>query len=257
MRKTAFSLILIAATFTACSSQAPTVEAIPVQIMTQPEIAAPSITPNLPAPAISQAPAVPAPATQDPSPTTNDQQAGSPITYQIVPGESQVIYQVGEVFIDQNNRFNEAIGVTSQVNGEVLADFQNPQASSIGPIEVDISQFTSDSRRRDNAIRGRYLESARYPIARFIPQEIIGLPEGYTEGETVAFQVRGDLTIREVTRPAEFDVTLTAGPVSLQGEAVTSILMSDYGFGPISIGGILNTEDEVRVTFEFLARPSQ
>jgi hypothetical protein len=30
--------------------------------------------------------------------------------------------------------------------------------------------------------------------------------------------------------------------------------MSDFGFGPISIGGILNTEDEVKVKFVFVAR---
>jgi len=41
---------------------------------------------------------------------------------------------------------------------------------------------------------------------------------------------------------------------SITGEASTVILMSDFGFGPISIGGILNTEDEVKLNFIFVAR---
>jgi hypothetical protein len=31
--------------------------------------------------------------------------------------------------------------------------------------------------------------------------------------------------------------------------------MSDFGFGPIEIFGILATEDEVKVTVDFTARP--
>jgi hypothetical protein len=35
----------------------------------------------------------------------------------------------------------------------MLIDRDHPRQSQIGPITVDISQLTSDSRRRDNAIR--------------------------------------------------------------------------------------------------------
>jgi hypothetical protein len=31
--------------------------------------------------------------------------------------------------------------------------------------------------------------------------------------------------------------------------------MSDFGFGPIDIAGILKTEDEAKVTLNFVARP--
>jgi polyisoprenoid-binding protein YceI len=172
----------------------------------------------------------------------------------IIPAESQVSYEVGEVFLNQGNAFNLAVGVTSEVNGEILVDRANPQNSSIGPISVDVSQFTSDNQRRDNAIRERFLESAKFPIVEFNPQEIQSLPESYTEGEQISFQVSGDLTVRDVTKPVTFEVTLVGDGVTMTGEATTTILMSDFGFGPISIGGILNTEDEVKVTFAFVAR---
>jgi hypothetical protein len=46
-----------------------------------------------------------------------------------------------------------------------------------------------------------------------------------------------------------------AYPDELTGEAGTTILMSEFGIGPISIAGILNTEDEIKLSFTFVARP--
>ena len=175
-------------------------------------------------------------------------------TFLIVPEESEVAYEVGEVFLNQDNRFAIAIGITNQVSGEVLVDRDNPQNSTIGPIEVDISQFTSDSARRDNAIRERFLESNRFPTATFVPNQVEGVPQDYQEGQQIEIQVSGDLTVRDVTKPVTFDVTLEGSGDTITGEATTMILMSDFGFGPISIGGILNTEDEVVVHFRFVAR---
>jgi polyisoprenoid-binding protein YceI len=162
---------------------------------------------------------------------------------------------VGEVFINQNNLLNVARGVTPQVSGDILVDRQSPQNSTLGTITVDISQFTSDSPRRDGALRERFLESARYPLATFVPTQISGLPATYQEGEQISFQVSGDLTIRETTWPATFDVTMQIGGDTLSGEAKSTILMSDFGIGPISIAGILKTEDEINLTFTFQARP--
>ena len=174
--------------------------------------------------------------------------------FTIVPGESEVSYEVGETILNQDNRFNVAIGITPEVNGEVFVDRNNPQNSAIGPISVDISQFTSDSARRDSTIRERFLESAIFPNAVFTPLEIQGLPETYPEGDQISFQVSGDLTVRNVTRPVTFDVLFSGEGDTMTGEATTVILLSDFEVGPISIAGILNTEDEVKLTFRFVAR---
>ena len=194
------------------------------------------------------------PPAQTEQPPTTDESAGGMETFVIVPGESEITYEVGEVFLNQNNRFNVAIGITNQVAGEIFVDQNNPQNSTIGPVEVDISQFTSDSSRRDNAIRERFLESNWFPIATFVPTQVEGVPQDYQEGQQIELQVSGDMTIRDVTRPVTFEVTLAGSGDTITGEATTMILMSDFGFGPISIGGILNTEDEVLVHFRFVAR---
>ncbi len=176
-------------------------------------------------------------------------------TFNIIPGESEVSYEVGEVFLNQDNAFNIAIGITTELNGEILVDRDNPNNSSIGTIRVDVSKLTSDNRRRDNAIRERFLQSAQFPIVEFTPHDIQRLPDNYEEGQQVIFQVTGDVTIRDVTKPATFDVTMVGNGDTISGEATTTILMSDYGFGPISIAGILNTEDEVKIKVVFVARP--
>ena len=41
---------------------------------------------------------------------------------------------------------------------------------------------------------------------------------------------------------------------ALTGEANATILMSDFGIGPVSIDNILNTEDNVQITLNFCAR---
>lgn len=174
--------------------------------------------------------------------------------FTIIPGESQVSYEVGEIFLNQGNAFATAIGVTGIVKGDVSVDMETPANSTISPIVVDIYSFRSDSGKRDNAIRGRFLMSDAYPRATFVPTSIDGLPESYTEGESINFQVTGDLTVKETTRPVTFAVTVQVSGNSLTGDASTTLLMSDFGVGPISIAGILETEDEVKLNFSIAAK---
>lgn len=232
-------LLLLTTLLAACAAAQPT--------------AAPAAT--VPAPVILPSTMPAATAASTPAATAIPTQAAGAVTFKIVPEESKVTYEVGETFFNQNNRFNLAIGVTRTLSGSVLGDLSNPPVSSIGPIQVDISQFTSDSSRRDSAIRGDWLESSRFPTATFVSTAIEGLPSSYVEGQDYTLKVTGDLTVREVTRSVTFDVTTRLNGDTLSGTAVTTILLSDFSIGPISIAGILKTEDEAKITLEFVARP--
>lgn len=188
------------------------------------------------------------------APSTPDPGGAGLERYVIVPSESPVTYRVGEVFFDKGNQFNVAVGTTNAVQGEVLIDRVNPRRSRVGAITVDISQFTSDRPRRDNAIRTDWLESQRYPMAVFTPTGIEGLPDTYTPGQEIPVQISGTLKIREVTRPSTFAVKLRLDGNTLTGEATTMILMTDFGFEPPSILGILKAQNEVKLEFHFVAR---
>jgi polyisoprenoid-binding protein YceI len=198
------------------------------------------------------------PATETAPATTAPTEAGGAgaglAIYSIVPEESRVTYEVNETFLD-GNRLGTAVGVTQGIEGEFQVDRANPQNSQLGTVTIDISQLTSDSGRRDNALRDRFLQSAQFPLAVFAPTSIEGFPAAVQEGVDIPLTISGDLTIREVTRPVTFDTVVRLESDRITGQALTTILMSDYGFGPISVAGMLNTEDEVKVTFDFVARP--
>ena len=177
--------------------------------------------------------------------------------YVIDPAASQASYRVGEVFLNQGNQFNVAVGTTRAIQGEILVDRANPRRSRVGTITVDISQLKSDRSRRDTMIRNQWLESDRFPRAVFTPTQIQGLPDAYAPGRELTVQILGDLKIREVTRPAIFAAKLRLEGETVTGIATTTIHMTDFGFDPPSILGVLKAENEARLEFQFLARHAQ
>jgi polyisoprenoid-binding protein YceI len=176
------------------------------------------------------------------------------VTYSMVPEETSVTYEVSETFLREGNVLNVAVGQTQGVTGEIQLNFDQPQESTVGAMTVDISGFTSDSDRRDNAIRTRFLQTSQFPMVTFTPTTIDGLPETIEPGIEYPVVLQGDLTIRETTKPASFDASVQLQDEALTGQATTTILMSDFGFGPIDILDMLKTEDQVKVTVEFVAQ---
>lgn len=263
MKRISTFLIALSMLLTACASAA--APATSPAATAQPEATqAPAATAALPITGNDPATAYPAPgqavtaapgemaATAETTAAPGAPAAGKTV-YQIDPGQSKVSYAVDEVFFRENNRLNTAVGVTQGISGTVMIDKNNPQNSQLGPFSVDISQFKSDSGQRDRAIRGRFLQSSQYPLVTFVATQIEGLPASLQEGTDYPFQVTGDLTIRQTTKPVTFDVTARLNGNTLSGQALTQILMSDFGFGPIDLFGMLKTNDEVKVTFDFVA----
>ena len=74
------------------------------------------------------------------------------------------------------------------MTGEVYGNKNDPSKASIGTIEIDISQFASDSGQRDRYIRNNGLESTKYPKAKFVPTKIESLPSAYADGKSVFVQ---------------------------------------------------------------------
>jgi polyisoprenoid-binding protein YceI len=192
----------------------------------------------------------------DPTTTSSSSAAaGSTVVFKIDPAQSKVTYTVSETLFNQNNRINTAIGVTNAVNGQINANLADPAASTLGPITVDVSQFTSDSPQRDNMIRRNFLQSSAYPTATFVTKQLAGMPSSYTEGTSYTFQAIGDLTVKTTTQPVTFTITAKLQNNTLTGEATAQVLMSQFGVGPISLLGMLKTEDQVKITFDFVAKP--
>lgn len=181
-------------------------------------------------------------------------------TFTIDPAASQASYTVDEEFfsgaverLGKTLGFFTAVGVTNQVEGQLVLAFGPSPILSGGEIKVDISALTSDDQRRDNRIREQHLESQLFPIAAFTPLAIENFPVNYVEGQPAAFSLVGEMTIRDVTQPMTFEVTATLEGDTLSGTAAGTLLMTDYGFDPPAIPNFMTAANEVLVTVDFTA----
>ncbi len=196
-----------------------------------------------------------APTNPSPVPPAAPAAAAGLTRFVIDPAQSPVSYGVGETFLSQNNRYAYAVASTSVVSGEIVIDFENLAASTVGEITVDISTFQSDQKRRDKAIRDRWLQSSKFPLAVFSPTELHGLPQSYAPGDVLAFEVAGDLLVRDVVHATVFTVSVSMEGDQLNGKALGHVQMTDFGFEPPTIAGMIEAENDVDITFEFVALP--
>ena len=121
---------------------------------------------------------------------------------------------------------------------------------------MDISQLTSDSIRRNNFIKGHFLESTKYPLANYTPTKIENLPSNYVDGKNYSIKVTGNLTVHQVTKPVTFDVSVKLTGDTLTGSATATVKLSDFGVGPISLLGVLQTQDDAKLDLNFIAKPT-
>ena len=172
--------------------------------------------------------------------------------YQIDPNQSMAQYSVQEVYVGTIDG-KLVVGQTNGIEGDILIDWSNPANSQLGMVTVNVEELTSDSKQRDRQIRQSYLESSLYPEATFIPEAEQEFPDSIAVGDTVNFVLHGFLTVREITIFSDWTVELTLEADRIVGRATTDILMSDFGVGPISIVGLLSTEDEMQLSLDFVA----
>lgn len=189
-----------------------------------------------------------------PPPPELPQPTGQQTLYRVDPNQSVARYSVQEVYVGTFDG-KLVVGETTAISGEGLVDWENPANSQLGMFTVNVEQLTSDSRQRDRQIRKSYLESSLYPEATFIPEAKQDFPDAIAVGDTVSFVLHGFLTVRETTILSDWNVELTLEEERMVGRATTEILMSHFGAGPISIVGLLSTEDEMQLSIDFVALP--
>lgn len=219
--------------------------------------AEPTAVPDMPAEA-------PAPSPESDSSPSQTGSTAETRTFQIVPSESEASYTVEEEFFSgavtrfgKELGFFTTVGTTNEIEGQVTFQLDGEALElESGEFVVDISTLESDDARRDRVIRERFLQSQVYPEARFVVTGVEGFPENYQPGQEASFRLLGDLTIREVTQPATFDVTATLDGDALAGTATTRILMTDFDFNPPGFAGMMQAENEALITVNFTARAS-
>jgi polyisoprenoid-binding protein YceI len=173
----------------------------------------------------------------------------------IIPGESEVRFIIDEVLSGADK---VVIGTTTDVEGTISADKDNPSAVKVSTIKVDLSSLSTDNSFRNRAIKDFILHTGD-PVnqfATFEPTAFSGLPDSVTTGESFTFQITGNMTIHGVTKEETFEVALT--PVSetrIEGTAILSdISYADYGVQILRLPPqVASVEDTVTLELLFIA----
>jgi polyisoprenoid-binding protein YceI len=180
-------------------------------------------------------------------------------TFVIMPEQSKASYIVAEEFfggaLDRlgiQPGLVDTIGSTQEVNGEMQLNLSDPSSPLVSSqFEVNIRSLTSDQSRRDNIIRDRWLESNTYPSAQFTITSLENVPGSFNEGEEVTFKANGDITVRDITQPASFDVTAKLEGDTITGVATTELKMTDFGFDPPNFANVFSVANEFTAQVEF------
>lgn len=237
------ALVMMALLVAACAEgpaaapAAPTVAPAP----TAPAAAEPTTAP------LAEATATAAPAEEAAAPSADE------VTFVIDPARSSVRFILTEML---SGVFTVVTGEGNGVAGAVTVNLDDYGSTTISPIEIDARSLATDNGFRDQAV-GRFVlqhnqEENRF--IRFTPTSIDGLPATATVGAPFEFSVTGDLTIRTITRPVTFTMTVT--PLSeneIQGSGSTVVLRSDFDLQIPSVPRVADVSEEVTLEIDFVA----
>jgi len=258
------SLLVLAILLTACGllrepeQASGTIEAIPLEITEQTATSPAGMATGETKDDTSAAPTPGEPgsgegeAQEEPNLTGEaDDEPGGVRIYQISQAASQVRFEIDE---ELRGAPKTVVGVTDQVAGEIALDLSDLSTAQLGVIQINARTLRTDSDRRDRAIQNEILDTDVHEFVTFTPVAINGLPDAVGLGEEVSFTVDGELTIRDVTQPATFDIVATAvSENEVRGTAVTTISRESYGLRIPSVPMVPNVEEEVALYLNFVA----
>jgi len=190
--------------------------------------------------------------TEDGGSTTTD--GDSRTSFVIDQTQSTAGFQIDEELQGQPN---QVIGLTDQVAGQVNVDPSDLSSAQLSDIVVNARTFVTDSERRDRAIRGPVILDSASDEHELITLEVTsvdGLAGSANVGDTVDFSLIGDLTVKGMTSPVTFAVSVTfVDEDTIQGTATAEVTRSQFGIGIPSVPGVANVADDVLLRLEFVA----
>ena len=149
---------------------------------------------------------------------------------------------------------NDAIGETPQVSGGLTIDSTGAVIKAQSRFTVTTGTLKSDSDRRDGYVRGRILETEKFPTVELSPTSLRGLPAGSlapTMNGTVTFELLADLTVRGVTKPTTWRVTARQSNGQVTGTASTRFTFADFGLTPPKVPILLSVADTIGLEYDF------
>jgi polyisoprenoid-binding protein YceI len=163
----------------------------------------------------------------------------------IDPSHSSASFSVRHMMI------SKVRGEISALQGQIHFDPARPEAATVSAT-LDLASINTREAKRDEHLKSAdFFDVAKYPQIRFESREVARSGDGYT--------VKGELTIKGVTRPVTLTVegptaphTDPYGNVRIGASATTKIKRSDFGITwnvAIEAGGVL-VGDEITIELD-------
>ncbi len=179
--------------------------------------------------------------------------AGERVLFRIVPEESQASFTLNE---DLFNQPKTVVGTTDQVAGDIIIDFGAPASSELGTIRINVRTLQTDNDFRNRAIRGQILQSSQdaFEFADFTPTALNGLPDSVAVGDTITFEIVGDLKVRDIVQSTTWQAEVTlVSEDRLEGTASTVVTRAQYELTIPNVPNVANVTDEVTLALQFVA----
>jgi polyisoprenoid-binding protein YceI len=241
------TLVLIALTLTALLAACGEA-ASPTAAPAKPAATATTASPTAP----TAAPTTAAVPTTKPAATPAPASAAGGVRLTIVADGSEARYKAREVLAGQTLP-NDAIGATNGVAGAIVLGPTGTVVKDQSKITVDLRNLKSDQGMRDGFLQRSTLSTDQYPNAVFVPSEAKGLPNPLPTTGEATFQLLGDLTLRDVTRPATWEVKATFAPEGVIGLATTAFMLADFSIPKPSVPRVASIEDQITLELAFKA----
>ena len=118
-------------------------------------------------------------------------------------------------------------------------------------VTVKLDSLHTDEARRDNFIKQNTLQTARFPIAEFVPTAVNGLAWPLPGSGSQTFSMDGNLTVHGVTRPVTWSVDGAFSPSDVSGTASTTVTLDQFGMDKPRVFTVLSIEDSITLELAF------
>lgn len=178
------------------------------------------------------------------------------VRYRIDPGRSRFMVKAFATGMLSAFAHNPTIAIRD-FTGEVEFAPDSPEQSSLniriqsGSLQVADEVSDKDRREMERQIREEVLETDRYPEIVF---ESTNVSADRIMASQYRAKIKGNLTLRGLTRDCEITAQIIAGPDTLRAHGEFPLKQSDFNIKPVTaVGGTIKLKDELKFTFDIVA----
>jgi polyisoprenoid-binding protein YceI len=166
-------------------------------------------------------------------------------TFRIVPERSEVRFVLKATKHD-------VIGRTGQVEGEVVATPDTLSDAREGFAVIEAATLDAGNPIINRNMRGK-LETGKYPLIRFRAKQFVEGEPAEPDAAGWRGRVKGELTVRGVTRPVELDVVCRREEGKLRAKGSAQFKLTDFGIDPPRFLRFFRVKDRVLIEFDVVA----